>query len=206
MLYVDTSKNINILSVDGNERDFMHAIIEYKNIHYYERAGAIHYTTRLDANGDYINAKFTPAQWRMKPAVLGGLLFGPMGMGIGMMKAYKPQQYEPGTFNFNITSEIDQIDDRCVVLNYYSELRRQYLDIELPQDIFNYLQTYLPEKKYSIVFEVEKNGILGDSSYRNKEDLIEFKNMIEKLMIMKQVGMITEEEFLNKKEELLKRM
>lgn len=58
--------------------------------------------------------------------------------------------------SFYLDSDIKKIDDRNIILNFYSEAKKQYIDIELPKDIYNFLQTYFPEKKYSIVNELEK--------------------------------------------------
>ena len=35
--------------------------------------------------------------------------------------------------------DIKKIDDRNVILNFYSEIKKQYIDIELPQDIYNFI-------------------------------------------------------------------
>ena len=66
--------------------------------------------------------------------------------------------------SFSIDSDIKKIDDRSVILNFYSEMKKQYIDIELPRDIYNFLQTYLPEKKYGIVDELEKKTIVHQST------------------------------------------
>lgn len=89
-------------------------------------------------------------------AVGGGLLFGLMGMALGTALTYKPMEKESVDTSFYLDSDIKKIDDRNIILNFYSEAKKQYIDIELPKDIYNFLQTYFPEKKYSIVNELEK--------------------------------------------------
>lgn len=219
-LYIDENKNINIISVDGNERDYTHGIILEKNIHYYEKAGSIHYTTMLNVDNKNFGGSFKPAQWKVTPAILGGLLFGTLGMTVGMMKGYQPSEMKPSQSTFKISSDIEKIDDRSVILNYYSEAKREYVDIELPQDVYNYLQTYLPEKKYDIVLEIEKKQVSerhsliekveNENLLDNKErvgkqtvSIEEFKEKIEKLNLMKDAGLLSEDEFMAEKNKLL---
>lgn len=210
-LYVDDAKNINIIAIDGNKLDYTHAMIEADNIHYYEKAGAIHYTTSINGTGHSFGGSFTPAKWKATPSILGGLLFGTLGMTVGMIKGYKPSEYNAGSGYINITSTTEKIDDRNVILNYYSQAKRQYIDIELPQDIYNYLQTYLPDKKYDIVIEVEKHDTIYDKmqieSTSNKNIALaseeSFKDRVDKLLLLKEMGLITEEEYEIKRKELL---
>ena len=94
------------------------------------------------------------------------------------------------------------------------------VDIELPQEIFNFLQTYLPEKKMTIVEEMEKKKIVFQSesatNYETiatgqkeeklldtKDTMIEFRQKIDKLKIMKESGILSDEEFENEKKKLL---
>ena len=68
-----------------------------------------------------------------------------MGMTFGAALTYKPSVQEPVHTSFSIDSDIQKIDDRSVLLNFYSDAKKQYIDIELPQDLYNFFQTYLPE-------------------------------------------------------------
>lgn len=107
---------------------------------------------------------------------------------------------------------------------YYSDIKRQYIDIELPSNIFNFLQTHLPEKKYGIVEELERKAVthqsieaiqsgavLNHGSSRVIEKLSEqsnntmdnFKMKVEKLKLMKEAGLLSEQEFDIEKKKLL---
>lgn len=86
----------------------------------------------------------------------------------------------------------------------------------LTANIYNFLQTHLPEKKYSIVVEIEKenavkmqeNSIMsieGNMSQQltQNNDMDVFENRIKKLKIMYDHGILTEEEFANEKKRIL---
>lgn len=131
-----------------------------------------------------------------------------MGMAVGAMLSYKPAEYTLPTHipgNLDISSELTKIDERSVILNYYSEQHKQYMDIELPQDIYNFMQTHLPEKKYAIVIEKEKQSAVAGSqpaiTAANNED-----TSIQRLTKLKQLyemELITEAEYAERKKEIL---
>ena len=150
-----------------------------------------------------------------------------MGMALGAALTYKPAEQKPANTSFSIDSDIKKIDDRSVMLNFYSEMKKQYIDIELPQDIYNFLQTYLPEKKYGIVDELEKKTVVHQStdmiengrllkvdirSEATPAEQIElqetnamesFKLKVEKLKIMKDAGLLSDEKFAEEQAKLL---
>ncbi|MDE6875303.1 MAG: hypothetical protein K2P87_12690, partial [Lachnospiraceae bacterium] len=129
--------------------------------------------------------------------------------------------------SFSIDSDIKKIDDRSVMLNFYSEMKKQYIDIELPQDIYNFLQTYLPEKKYGIVDELEKKTVVRQSAdiieqgrllkadiqsdiqsieqkkMQETDAMENFKLKVEKLKVMKEAGLLSDEKFAEEQEKLL---
>lgn len=199
-------------------------MITYNNIHYFDKAGNISYVT--DIKGDYSSygGSMTGGNFSKLAIVGGGLLFGIMGMAMGAALTYKPAYQEETKTTFTIDSDIKKIDDRSVMLNFYSEMKKQYIDIELPQDIYNFLQTYIPEKKYSIVEEFEKKTFVNQSvdtsenavcmkSLTEQEDSIidekeslsveEFKIKVEKLKIMKEAGLLSDEKFKEEQAKLL---
>lgn len=154
----------------------------------------------------------------------GGLLFGIMGMAVGAALTYKPAEQKPTEVNFSINSDVKTIDDRNVILNFYSDSKEQFVDIELPYDIYNFLSTYLPEKKYSIVDELEKRTAIHKSAKviergdllsipisqdmqgieeQNDNNDILFAQKVKKLKMMKDAGLLSEEEFDSKRKELL---
>lgn len=214
------------MKIDGYGQEESIGVIAYENIHYYEKAGNVSYAT--DIHGDYssFGGSMTGGSFSKLATVGGGLLFGFMGMALGAALTYKPAEQKPINTSFSIDSDIKKIDDRSVILNFYSDEKKQYIDIELPQDIYNFLQTYLPEKKYGIVDELEKKTIVHQStdmiengsilkvdvksdtpSIEMKEtqadQMADFKQKVEKLKMMKEAGLLSEEKFKEEQNKLL---
>ena len=204
------------MKIDGYRQEESNACISYNKIHYYEKAGNVHYIS--DTKGNYSNfgGSISGATVSKKASVLGGLLFGPMGMAAGALLTHKPAKMEMPGSTLSISSEPHKIDDRSVILNYYSDTKQQLIDIELPADIYNFLQTYLPEKRYGIVSEIEKKNAV--KQYERTTEAIEgaapqmltasndmevFENRIKKLKIMYDNGILSEEEYANEKKRIL---
>ena len=162
----------------------------------------------------------TGATFSKKAALFHGIMFGPIGMAAATLMSYKPSQQKQSETHFDLSSETKRIDERNVILNFYSDERKQYVDIELPQDTYNFLQTYLPDKRYSIVTELEKHTAVQNIAQgtarldapadtpklpkeKTKLSIDEFKEKVEKLKIMYEAGMLTDVEFANAKTELL---
>lgn len=215
-IYVDKQKNLNFVSIDGIRQQESNACIAYDKIHYYEKAGSIHYTTEIRGHYDSFGGSFSGGKISKKATMISGLLFGPMGMAAGAVLTHKPAIAEMPSTSFDIESDIQRIDERSVILNYYSDSKKQFMDIELPADIYNFLQTHLPEKKYGIVLEVEKEKALKEQSENVKpieqkvvaaisinDDMVEFENKIKKLVIMHDNGLLSDEEFENEKKRIL---
>ena len=143
--FIGEDKSLNFLYIDARTKSEIHSVISYDEIHYYEKAGSIHYTTTVNADysgGQFFGGSFVSGKFSIGTAVRGGLLFGPMGMAIGAMSSYTPAQYVPPTYSppqLNISSETTKIDDRSIILNYYSQQHKQFVDVELPQEIFIYM-------------------------------------------------------------------
>lgn len=127
-------------------------------------------------------------------------MFGFMGMALGAALTYQPAERKAINTSFSIDSDIKRIDDRSVILNFYSEMKKQYIDIELPQDIYNFLQTDLAEKKYGIVVELEKKTVVRQST-----DIVENGQLlkVEKLKMMRDAGLLSDEKFAEEQAKLL---
>lgn len=223
LLYIDEDKGLNFLKIDGYAKEENRGMITHQNIHYYEKAGNIHYTTDIHGNYSSFGGGVTGGNISKLATVGGGALFGLMGMAVGAALTHKPVEQKPVQTEFSIDSDIRTVDDRNVILNFYSDSKEQYVDIELPYDIYNFLSTYLPEKKYSIVEELEKRTVLQQSGNaavngnlltsssqhvqgieakdENSEDV--FARKIRKLKMMRDEGLLSDEEFDNKRKELL---
>lgn len=217
-IYIDRQKNLNFLRIDGMNQEESNAYIPYEKIHYYEKAGSIHYIT--DINGTYTSfgGRITGGSVSKKAALLGGILLGPMGMAAGAVLTHNPKDIEMPQDSFEISSEVREIDDRSVILNYFSDNRQQYIDIELPADIYNFLQTHLSEKKYGIVLEIEKKNALKQHEDEQKRisqntagEICDsssdaFESKVRKLKFMYDSGLLTEEEFAAEKRKLLSQL
>lgn len=215
-IYIDEQKNLNFLTIDGYNREESNACIPYEKIHYYEKAGNVYYTSDINAQCSNYGGSFTDATISKGATAVGGLLFGAMGLTAGALLTHEPAKLEMPTNTLHIMSEVHKIDDRSVILNYYSDVKQQFMDMELPANIYNFLQTHLPEKKYSIVVEIEKenavkmqeNSIVSiegkvSQQLTQNNDMDVFKNRIKKLKIMYDHGILTEEEFANEKKRIL---
>ena len=220
LIYIGEDKSINFLKIDGYAKEESTGIIEYDKIHYYEKVGNVHYTTQIHGTYSNYSGGFTGANFSKLLTAGGGLLFGMMGMAAGALLSYKPAKQEPINTNFEIDSDVNKIDDRNILLNFYSDTKKQYIDISLPNDIYNFLQTYLPEKKYSIVEELEKKSAVYNSarSLENKkiintssencllesnEPMSDFKQKIDKLILLHDSGILSDEEFEEQKQIIL---
>jgi len=216
-IYLDKERNLNFLKIDGRTKEESNAVIAFNKIHYFEKAGSIHYTTTIDGNYSSFGGSVTGATISKAATLFGGLLMGPMGMAAGAVLSHKRQEVKIPEQSFGISSEVRQIDDRSVIINFYSDSKKQYMDIELPADIYNFLQTYLPEKKYGIVLELEKSIALKAQEKQvsllqseqkpvlevEDDDMASFKRKMEKLKIMYDSGVLSEEEFEREKARIL---
>ena len=139
-------------------------------------------------------------------------------MTAGALLTYKPAEYKGAQTSFHIDSDVKKINERSVILNYYSDIKRQYIDIEMPADIYNFLQTHLPNKKYGIVLELEKKAAIQQELSAKETEKLEmnsddekaqldsmevFKTKIAKLKMMRDADLLTEEEFKAEKAKLL---
>ena len=213
-IYIDKNKNLNFLKINGDYKEENNAYIPYDKIHYYEKAGSIHYTTDINGKFSSFGGSITGSTISKAGTILGGLLLGPMGMAAGAVLSYKPQNVAMPENNYEVSSETKTIDDRSVILNFFSDAKRQYIDIELPADIYNFLQTHYPEKKYDIVLEVEKENVIKEQKQLTttqdkteeipkRNDMDTFENKVKKLKLMYDNGLLSDEEFAHEKMRLL---
>jgi hypothetical protein len=218
LIYFDSEKNMTFLEIDGYKKEENVGIIYHEKIHYYEKAGNIHYVSDIKGSYSSFGGSFTGASFSKVAAAVSGLVFGVAGMAAAAMLTYKKAEQKPTETHFDLNSDIQRIDERNVLLNFYSDEKQQYIDIELPQDIYNFLQTYIPEKKYDIVNELEKHSVIQNNTSPQKlesgnipEKLTEksdismddFKQKVEKLKILREAGILSDEEFKDEKAKLM---
>lgn len=230
VMYVGEDNSLNFLSIDGENCKYALGVIPYDNIHYYDLARTMHYTTGI--NGSLFGGSFTNGTSSITKQVIDGLLFGPMGMDVGETEGYKVITDISG--NNGASGASYRVDESSVILNYYSIVHKQYVDIEFSSEIYNFLQTYLPEKKYDIVLEVEKQRAaqkaMADFAKQSVEQpkraaavvsaakpaqtaasnevlpdmtLEEFEIAVKKLKAMRDSELITPKEFNTEKKKLL---
>ncbi len=219
LIYLDDERGMSFLKIDGYERNEDVGLIPYSKIHYYEKAGDIHYVSETNGSYSSFGGSLTGATFSKKAALFSGLFFGLLGMATATLMTYKPAEQKPPETHLDFKSEIKRIDERNVILNFYSDEKKQYVDIELPQDIYNFLQTYLPQKRYAIVSELEKQAAIKSMAPERttlkatvsapeltepkKLSLDEFKVKVEKLKLMREADLLSDEEFNKAKAELI---
>ena len=127
LIYIDEDKSLNFLKIDGYAQEENNGVISYENIHYYEKAGNVSYVTDIHGNYTSFGGSMASGNFSKLATVGGGLLFGFMGMALGVALTYKPTEQKAVNTSFSIESDIKKIDDRNVILNFYSEIKKQYL-------------------------------------------------------------------------------
>ena len=153
-MFLDEQQGLHFVAVDATRLEERHGVIPYDKIHYYERAGAIHYVTEIQGQYANLGGSFTTSGWNWEE----DYGFGDMGMEPGGVMGDALTSVVLPSPSVSLRSKATRVDDRNVILNYYSDAHRQFMDIELPSDSYNFLQTHLPGKKYDIVLEVEKQA------------------------------------------------
>lgn len=122
----------------------------------------------------------------VKGAVIGSVIAGETGAIIGS----RPQ----------IKSQVEKKDDRSIELKYKDHGKVKTLDFNyIALDIFRDL---FPEKEYEYMKSMPENCIEKDYEINSAPSSLE--DRFKKLNKLKDAGLITEEEFSFKKEELLK--
>lgn len=208
-LYVDKTGALNFLQIDGLHQKESNSKISYDKIHYYDRGGSIHYVSGIRGKATVSGGSYRGGDFSKAEALWGGWSYGLKGMLRGALLTYEPAEVTMPTSQFSLETQTQKIDDRNVLLNYYSEAYRQYIDIELPEGAYNFLQTYLPRKKRDIVMELEKQEAVRSAEPVRSSGLPDaagedaFETRVKKLKMMYDNGMLTQEEYNEEKRALL---
>lgn len=116
-LYVGQNKALNFLRINGYSQEENVGTIPFEKIHYYEKAGNVSYTTDIHGSYSSYGGSFTGGRYSKLAALVGGALFGFMGMTAGALLTYKPTQQMTNNTHITLESETIKIDDRNVILN-----------------------------------------------------------------------------------------
>ncbi len=167
--------------------DFTTFEIKIGNIEYFSDDGQVYYEQKISGGGG------TGGGSSIKGAVVGGVIAGGAGAIIGSRKEIKIEE---------IKSETIKKDDRKVFLNYLKNEDRKSLYFKF-KDLNNF-RDLLPQKEFAIASSINNEKLLVEERKN-----IEFKTITEQireLAVLKEEGIISEEEFLNKKKELLNKI
>lgn len=175
----------------GNENKYEEMFKTYYNdkicipinkIYYFKLEGNVHYETKIsggDGGGSDIGG-----------ALLGGAIAGSTGAIIGSRKKTNP-----------IKSENIEHDERSVVLKYYND-NDNLIIIKFAYYSYNHkttidlLEELIPEKDYNLVIKKQQNNNVSSVD-------IDITERLGKLTELKIKGLISEQEFNNKKEAIL---
>ncbi len=168
--------NINN-SVDYCEENAKLISINISDIVYFKVIGDISYVTNVESSG--IN---------VKGAAIGAVVAGDAGAIIGS----RPK----------ITSKVEEKDNRFVELKYKDDETIKTLKFDYTAlDIFREI---IPEKEYEYAgFTTEK---VTEQAQEDTANSYTIEERFKKLNDLKHAGLITEEEFANKKKELLEQI
>lgn len=170
---LDSLQNFNV-----NEYDFKISVIPIENIKYFAKDGDISYETQITGGGGGGSS--------VKGAVIGGVIAGGAGSVIGSRQKTN-----------EIKSETLTHDTRKTILKYYENNALQ--SVEYLIEFFDIFEELIPDKEYNIVVAKESlksNSINNDFSNNVKDKLRQLNDF-------KLEGLITEEEYITKKQELL---
>lgn len=100
VIYIGEDRSLNFLKIDGYSKEESNGMIPFDKIHYYEKAGDIHYVAEIQGAYSSYGGSVTGGKFLKLAAVGGGLLFGMMGMTAGALLTYEPIKAERPFSNF----------------------------------------------------------------------------------------------------------
>lgn len=170
---------------DRDTSDILKKIVLYKiplnKIEYYATMGEVFRENKITGGGGGGSS--------IEGTVTGGLIAGGAGAVIGSRK--KTDQ---------IKSELVTHDTRETLLNFFDDKNEKHSMFFEYKD-YNIFKDLIPEKSFEIVSMIETSNILNMSINKNSTENI--TDQIRKLAQLRDEGIITEEEFVDKKEKLL---
>lgn len=155
--------------------------IKIPNIKYYRITGDKYVTTEVTGGGG--------GGTSIKGAIIGGIIAGEAGAIIGSRKSVES------------VKSSSTIHDKQTVLMYNENLSQ---DIKFHSNIYKILLDIFPEKEYGMVINTIPQSSV-QPPLKNNDDL-DTKSKLKELKSMFEEDLITEEEYNNKKQELLSKM
>lgn len=151
--------------------------IPIENIEYYATQGSITKETKISGGGGEVGGS------SIGGAIVGGVVAGGAGAVIGSRKKGKIEE---------IKSEIVSHDNRETFLNYFVDGDKHSMFFDFGD--YTTLLKLLPQKEYSVVVNSHITKAINPTSVTKQ---------LKELAELKESGIITEEEFLDKKKVLL---
>lgn len=178
------------LESDKSEHKIQIEAIPVKDIQYFSKEGDVQYTTRVSGGGGGGSS--------VGGAIVGGLIAGDAGAVIGSRKQTEA-----------IKSEVVTHDSRKTIIRYYKE--NQIFAITYSGfSVYEYLLTKIPEKDLlTIQLNANKNSTSVKQVEESKKVITAAGNIKEKLETIKNLydsGLITEEEYAKKKDDILSKI
>ena len=183
-LLIDELLRSTITLAENIENYYKVKILPISKIEYYSMRGEIYRENKISGGGGGGSS--------IKGAVAGGIIAGNAGAVIGSRKKVDP-----------ITSELITHDTREAFINFYND-KGDRESILLAFEGYQTLLDILPEKDYNIVAAVKANNLIAQQAKLN--DTQSITEQIKELAALKDSGILTEEEFAEKKKDLLDRI
>ncbi|MBP1920408.1 SHOCT domain-containing protein [Youngiibacter multivorans] len=157
--------------------------IPLKDLEYFSSEGEIFRESKISGGGG--------GGLSIGGAVVGGVVAGGIGALLGSRKAVKP-----------VESKIITHDEREVILYY--NINHELKTMSFSKSSIGAFEKLIPEKSFVVVDSVKKMDIIDEKTIDAKTTSIPDK--IRDLAMLLKEGLITEDEFTEKKKELLSKM
>lgn len=153
LLYIDNERNLHFLNIDAQEEQESHMVIPKDKLHYWETAARLSYT--IGSNEDTITygGSLTGNFITQTPMVWNEILDRIIGMEEGA--AYCDHIAHAGGALNDFSTDPMKVKAVNVIMNFYSDSKGEYINIELPGSIYDFLEKNYPECKFDVVMERE---------------------------------------------------
>ena len=170
-------------NIDILDNLYRRVVIPFSDIEYYQIGGEYYRENKISGGGG--------GGSDIRGAIIGGVVAGGVGAVIGSRKETD-----------SIKSKLVTHDTRETVLCYYKNGNRRSIVFEYEN--YQVFEDLIPEKNYDIVTETKRKGLTQQIAKHDYTKTI--AEQIRELATLKNDGILTEEEFKEKKGELLARM